>query len=257
MGSQPTEIRPGTSVYVSVELSKRSWLIASLSPGATRPSLKTIAAGASAALLSHLRHLERRASEQLGEPVAIRLCFEIGYDGFWLARLLIANGIATYVLDPASFLVSRRGKRVKTDRIDAEAMIGILKAYLGGDRSVCRVVDVPAPEEEDARRIMRERSDLVHERTRIVSRIRGLLALHGIQSVRAITGGDWAKQLDEMRTGDGRLLPPNLRRQVERCFSRLQLLNEQIKDIERDRAKVVLDEASTSPAARRRSGLSN
>lgn len=247
MGTQPTELRSGTSVYVSVELSKRSWLIASLSPGAARPALKTISAGATATLLSHLQHLERRASEQLGEPVDIRLCFEIGYDGFWLARLLLANGITTYVLDPASFLVSRRGKRVKTDRIDAEAMIGILKAYLGGDRSVCRVVDVPAPEEEDARRIMRERSDLVHERTRIVSRIRGLLALHGIQSVRAITGGDWAKQLDEMRTGDGRLLPPNLRRQVERCFSRLQLLNEQIKDIERDRAKVVLDEASTFP----------
>lgn len=247
METRPSEIHPANSIYVSVELSKRSWLVASLSPGATRPSLKTIAAGSSDALLTHLRQLERRASERSDCPVTVRLCFEIGYDGFWLARLLRGNGIATYVLDPASFLVSRRGKRVKTDRIYAEAMIGILKAYLAGDRSVCRVVDVPRPEEEDARRIMRERGDLVHERTRIVSRIRGLLALHGIQSVKAISGGNWSKQLDEMRTGDGRLLPPNLRRQVERCFARLQLLNEQIKDIESDRAKVVTDTTSTFP----------
>lgn len=236
-----------TAIVVSIELSKRNWLVASLTPGACKPSLRTIPAGDSAALLAHLRKLERKTGERIGERAVIRLCFEIGYDGFWLARLLRANEIDTYVLDPASFLVSRRGRRVKTDRIDAEAMIGILKAYLAGDKSVCRVVDVPTPEEEDARRVMRERGDLVHERTRIISRIRGLLALQGIQSVKAISGGDWSKQLDDMLTGDGRPLPPNLRRQIERCFGRLVLLNDQIKGIEQDRAEVVLHEASTFP----------
>jgi transposase len=209
MENQSSNYSPNTAVVVSIELSKRNWLVASLTPGAVKPSLRTIPAGNSAALVSHLRNLERKTGERIGEPAVIRLCFEIGYDGFWLARLLRANNIDTYVLDPASFLVSRRGRRVKTDRIDAEAMIGILKAYLAGDKSVCRVVDVPTPEQEDARRVMRERGDHVHERTRIISRIRGLLALQGIQSVKAISGGDWSKQLDDMRTGDGRLLPPN------------------------------------------------
>lgn len=45
---------------------------------------------------------------------------------------------------------------MKTDRIDAEAMIGILKAYLAGDKSVCRVVDVPTPDEEDGPRALRK-----------------------------------------------------------------------------------------------------
>ena len=183
MENSSSDYCPKTSVIVSVELSKRNWLVASLSPGAAKPSLRTIPAGNSAALISHLRNLECKAADRIGEPAAIRLCFEIGYDGFWLARLLRSNDIDTYELDPASFLVSRRGRRAKTDRIDAEAMIGILKAYLAGDKSVCRVVDVPSPEEEDARRVMRERGDLVHERTRIISRIRGLLALQGIRSV--------------------------------------------------------------------------
>lgn len=247
MENQSPDYCSKTAVIVSIELSKRNWLVASLSPCRTKVSLRTIPAGDSASLLAHLKNLQSKASDRLGEPAIIRLCFEIGYDGFWLARLLLANAIDTYVLDPASFLVSRRGRRVKTDRIDAEAMIGILKAYLAGDRSVCRVVDVPTPEAEDARRVMRERGDLVHERTRIISRIRGLLALQGIQSVKAISGGNWSKQLDDMRTGDGRVLPPNLRRQIERCFGRLELLNEQIKGIERDRAEVVESEASTFP----------
>ncbi len=241
-----TAIEPAP-IYVSIELSKRSWLVASLLPESARPSLFTIAAGDSAALLGHLHKLEERAVRKIGRCVVIRLCFEIGYDGFWIARMLLAKGIDTYVLDPASFLVSRRGRRVKTDRIDAEAMIGILKAYLAGDTSVCRTVAVPTPEEEDARRLMRERGDLVHERTRIISRIRGLLALHGIREVRAVWGGKWADQLDDMRTGDGRPLAQNQRHQIERCFGRLALLNDQIKLVEADRAQAITSEATSFP----------
>lgn len=234
-------------IFVSVELSKRSWLVASLLPDASKVSLRNLPSGDGDALYTYLRKLEERAHANSGRPVAIRLCFEIGYDGFWLARLLRDRGVDTYVLDPASFLVSRRGKRVKTDRIDAEAMIGILKAYLAGDHSVCRLVTVPTPEEEDARRLMRERGDLVRERTRIVSRIRALLNLHGIRKIRGLTGGDWAAQLETLRTGDGRALPPNLRQQIARCFERLVLLNGQIKQVEADRAAAIAEVQSTFP----------
>lgn len=71
---------------------------------------------------------------------SMRVCFEAGYDGFWLARFLIDRDIDTTILDPSSFLVSRRGRRVKADRVDVEAMVFTLKAYLLGDRSVCRPV---------------------------------------------------------------------------------------------------------------------
>lgn len=234
-------------IYVSVELSKRSWLVASLSPGSAKVSLSTVPAGDGEALYRHLRKLEDRARAKTAAPAAIRLCFEIGYDGFWLARLLRARNIDTYVLDPASFLVSRRGKRAKTDRIDAEAMIGILKAYLAGDHSVCRPVTVPTPEEEDARRLMRERGDLVRERTKIISRIRALLALHGIKHLQALKGGDWASQLDLMRTGDGRALPTNLRNQIARCFERLTMLNTQIKQVEAARAEAIMADDTSFP----------
>ena len=48
------------------------------------------------------------------------------------------------------------------------------------DRAVATAVCIPTVEEDDAKRIERERKNLVEERTRIVGRIKGLLAMHGI-----------------------------------------------------------------------------
>ena len=85
------------------------------------------------------------------------------------------------VFDPASFLLPRRGRLAKTDRLDAEGMTRTLRAWLGGDGRVVREVRIPTVEEEDAKRIERERKHLVHQRTRVIGRIKGLLALHGIR----------------------------------------------------------------------------
>lgn len=110
----------------------------------------------------------------------LHFCYEAGPTGYDLYRQIIALGhecqvvapSLIYVLDAASFLISRRGRRTKTDRIDVEAMTFTLRAYLAGDPSVCRVVPVPTPEAEDAKRISRERTRLASERTRHVNRIR-------------------------------------------------------------------------------------
>src|SRR5262245_11060556 len=78
----------------------------------------------------------------------IALCYEIGYDGFWLAPLLIARGICMIVFDPASFLKPRRGRVAKTDRLDAEEMTRILRTWLLGDRAVATAVRIPTVEEQ-------------------------------------------------------------------------------------------------------------
>ena len=98
-------------------------------------------------------------------------CYEAGYDGFWLHRLLEAHGIRNYVIDPASLQVDRRARRVKTDRIDTERLLRSLMAYLRGEPKVWSVVRVPSVAEEDARRLYRERDRLVSERVQHVNRI--------------------------------------------------------------------------------------
>ncbi len=82
-------------------------------------------------------------------------CFEAGRDGFWLHRLLTANGIPTYVVEPASIIVNRRAKRAKTDRIDVEGLLRVLAVYLAGDGQICSMVRVPTPDEEDGKRVHR------------------------------------------------------------------------------------------------------
>lgn len=73
MENQSSDYCPNTAVFVSIELSKRNWLVASLTPGAVKASLRTIPAGDSAALLTHLQNLERKASDRLDERAVIRL----------------------------------------------------------------------------------------------------------------------------------------------------------------------------------------
>ena len=197
--------------------------------------------------MEHLNRLEVRLSREFGQPVEIKVCFEAGFDGFWLARFLRDRGLDVYVLDASSFLISRRGRRTKTDRIDVEAMAFTLRAYLAGDRSVCRVVCIPTPEAEDAKRLSRERTRLASERTRHVNRIRGLLALHGIRSIKGLWGGDWRAQLDQMQTGDGRRLGRYIKAEITREFERLHLVLDQIKTLEAERRDTLLDPASAFP----------
>ena len=105
---------------------------------------------------------------------------EAGLDGFWLHRLLEANGIESHVVDPASIAVDRRKRRRKTDSIDADALLRTLMAWARGERRVCSMVRPPSPEDEDHRRLSREREALVKERIQHSNRIKGLLAAQGI-----------------------------------------------------------------------------
>src|SRR5215207_10662801 len=155
------------TVHVAIGLAVSSCLVAARLPGAEKVRLHRIEGGDTAALLALIAELRSSASRKLGGIAGVACCFEAGRDGFWLQRLLAAHGIAAHVLEPTSVLVNRRARRAKTDRLDAEGMLRLLTAWLGGDRQVCSMVRVPTPEEEDAKRPHRERERLVQEKLRI------------------------------------------------------------------------------------------
>lgn len=109
-----------------------------------------VSAGDTAMLMRLLDELQASGRGQ-GTPSPIAVCFEAGRDGFWLHRLLTAQGITAYVVEPTSILVNRRAKRAKTDRLDAEGMLRVLAAYIAGDTQICSMVQVPTPDEEDGK----------------------------------------------------------------------------------------------------------
>jgi transposase len=74
------------------------------------------------------------------------------------------EGIEGHVVDPASIATSRRRRRAKTDRIDGETLLRTLLAYKRGEPRVCAMVKAPTVEEEDRRRLCRERKALIEER---------------------------------------------------------------------------------------------
>ncbi len=125
------------TVHVAIELSSSIWLAAARLPGAKASRLYRIEGGDTTGLLALLSDLSQQASTKPGHAVDVACCFEAGRDGFWLHRLLTAHGVAAYVLEPTSVLVNRRARRAKTDRLDAEGMLRVLAAWLGGDRGVC------------------------------------------------------------------------------------------------------------------------
>ncbi len=170
---------------------------------------------------------------------------EAGLDGFWIHRVLKAEGIESYVVDPASIATSRRRRRAKTDKIDGEALLRALLAYKRGEPRVCAMVSVPTREDEDRRRISRERRALTNERVRHVNRIKGLLFGQGVSGYEPLRR-DRRQRLDALRTGDGQELPCHLKSQINRELDRLELLLDQIKAVEDER-----DEALAWPTSLR------
>jgi transposase len=232
---------------VALELSKSTWVCAFAPPESGRASVHKMRACDVDRLLSILEMGRARAMREVSRSLEIVLCYEVGYDGFWLARLLMARGIRTVIFDPASFLKPRRGRLAKTDRLDAEEMTRILRSWLSGDHAIATAVRIPTVEEEDAKRIERERKNLVEERTRIVGRIKGLLALHGIWLSSKRINKRLQGRLDMMLTGDGRRLPPFLRHDIERMIRHYEFICSQLAEVEADRKLALTDETSSFP----------
>jgi len=220
------------AIFVSLELSRSNWLVTSLSPGkGEKMSKHSITAGDVAGLLKLFADLKRKAMARTGQSYPIITIQEAGLDGFWLHRALQQEGIESHVVDPASIATPRRRRRAKTDRLDGETLLRALLAYKRGEPRVCAMVVAPSPEEEDRRRLCRERRTLIDERIAHVNRIKGLLFAQGISGYAPLRR-DRRARLEALRTGDGRALPSYLKTQISRELDRLDLLLDQIKAVE-------------------------
>lgn len=219
---------------LAIELSKKSWIVAVNTPLSDKISRYTLKPCDWKELLKLSERIRTRAAGELKKRVDVISCYEAGYDGFWLHRLLEARGIRNYVIDPASVQVDRRARRAKTDRVDVERLLRSLMAYLRGEPKVWSVVRVPSVAEEDDRRLHRERGRLIGERIQHVNRIKGLLAIHGIYDYQPLHR-DRRQRLKGLQTADGHQLSPRLKAEIVRELQRLELLLGMINTIEAER----------------------
>lgn len=239
MGPQTDTIPTATvsdtaTVLVSFELSRKSWLLTAQAPHSTRLSRHSVPPGDLEKVGAVLRRHREQAERRLGRRVEIEVIYEAGLDGFWLHRWLEGQAIRSHVVDPASILGPQRRRNAKTDRIDGVKLVRSLRSWLDGDKNACSMAVPPSPEQEDSRRLSRERDELKREHTRLTNRIDGLLANQGILGFKP-GQKDATAQLDELSTGDGHAVLPNLKAAITRMLQRLALLAEQIKAVEAER----------------------
>lgn len=240
------------TVFIAIELSQKTWLVTLHSPDRDRISRHKLEGGDHEGLLALIEKVKARVAEKLGSVPRVVSCYEAGYDGFWLHRLLQAAGINNFVFDAASIAVEQRSRRAKTDRIDGELMLRTLMAYLRGEPRVVRIVRVPSVAEEDARRASRERDRLVKEQTAHSNRIKALLRLQGM-----VVGNprrrDWLSFLEQQRDWQGQPLAPHLLAEVKREHARLVVVREQLAALEQAQAAQTCP--VPAPMAERRASL--
>jgi transposase len=242
------------TLYVALELSRSTWLVAIHSPIGDKVSQQRLEGGDTEGLLALITRKRIQTEEKLGRPVRVACCFEAGYDGFWLHRWLCARAIENRVLDAASILVNRRARRAKTDGLDVAGLLRTLMALERGETQVCRVVHVPSPEQEDARRRSRERARLVVERGQHTNRIKGLLMTQGIRDFEP-TRRDWEARLDALRTPDGQPIRPCLRAELLRECRRLRQVMDMLAEVEAEQKAAAATEDGVAARLARLRGI--
>jgi transposase len=236
-------LRYDHTLFLAIELSSKSWVLAAQVPGLQKTKAKRSIEPDKLALRSAIDGYRARAAAAGYRVDRVVATYEAGWSGFWLARWLIAEGVEVHIIQPSSVPVDRRMRRAKSDGIDAELLLRTLLAWLRGEPRVCSMVPIPDEADEDVRRCIRERAELVSERGRLSNRIGAVLATLGIGDYNPLLQNR-RRRLATLRTALGEPIPPYALAKIERLLNRLELVLAQIAELERERDAVA---ASSSP----------
>jgi transposase len=226
--ASPSQENNAEVLYVAFELSRKNWKLG-FSDG-KQPQIRQV--GIDSGDLERCRKEMEKAKKRFGmkESATVRSGYEAGREGFWPHRALTEMGIENIVVDASSIEVHRRQRRAKTDRMDVQKLVRQLVRYWRGEQDVWRVVRVPSPDAEDNRQLHRELEVLKEERKQHRVRIQSLLFT---QSIGVSVGRDFLKKLDQMRCWNQQPIPPQMKRRIEDEYHRLQLVEAQIRELQK------------------------
>jgi transposase len=233
--TKPTASESTPVLYLAFELGWGDWKLAFGTEPADNPRLRAIGGRNIPSLLQEIAKAKKRFG--LPENAWVVSCYEAGRDGFWLHRYLESQGISNCVVDSSSIEVKRRGRRRKTDDLDAGKLLTMLMRWHQGEKKVWSVVQVPSVADEDRRQLHRDLLELKAERTQHGNRIKGLLASCGLAVL--TIDDNFPTVLAELRTWDGQPVPTSLQQRLLREHERWQFVSRQIRDVENERARKV------------------
>src|SRR3974377_1952482 len=157
----PAAVDYERTLVLAIEVSNKNWGLAAQVPGLPQTKAKRTVNPEAEALLAAFAGYRARAAATGRSIERVIAVYEAGWSGFWLARWLIRHGGEVYVVHPARVRGGRRSPRAKSDGIYSELLLRTLLAWLRGEPRVCSMVPVPDEADEDARRWVRERTELI------------------------------------------------------------------------------------------------
>jgi transposase len=156
-------------------------------------------------------------SKQLTLAEKVFTCYEAGPFGYSLHRQLEKMGATNYVVRPRDW--DEYGKKVKTDKRDAQELALHLERYVKGNHEAFCVIRVPTPEQEQERSLSRQRESLHLEKQRLAAQGRS----HALYYGHHLQGEWWKQRTWEVSV---RLLPPivvNLLEPLRRLIAVLEV----------------------------------
>lgn len=232
---------PGRALYLSLELALKQWKLGFITGLGDKPRIRNIVSADLDALRREIDRAKRHF--KLPDDAPVYSCYEAGREGFSVHRALLQLGIRNIIMDSSSIEVPRGKRPVKTDRLDVGKLDRLLFRYHNGEREVCSVVRVPSVEDEDRRQLHREMDTLKAEQTALAGRVKSLLMTQGIYWRPGI-GRLSEKKLEELRTLDGRALPPQLRSRLDREIRRWRAAADELVALRRQRRERLTREAN-------------
>lgn len=235
---QPTQDKGFTSteatLCVAFELYTPNWTLALQDGKRDRPKITSVSAGqANARLEQALAVIETtRCNWGLSADTPVVVVYELGEDGYWIARALQQRGIDVKVVDAVSLPVRQQARRGKAERLDAIRLVNALRAWLLGEHDAMHVVAVPSEEEEMQQHLAEMRGDLQEEIAGHRDRIRELLNIFGSRD-ELDDGFSHRLAQGQVRCSGGEALPA----EVESCLmdkcQQLALAQQQLQELER------------------------
>src|SRR5262252_1537412 len=227
MEQQPT---PRATWFMAFELSLNTWKLGFTTGSAQRPRERSVPARELAAGQQEIT----RAKQRFGVPEEVQglSCYEAGRDGFWLHRWFVAQGVKNFVVDSSSIEGKRQRRRAKTDRLEVPKLLTMLLRHVTGERRGWSVVRVPSVAEEDRRQRHRALTTAQQDRTRVINRMKGLLAVHGLGLP---ASGAFPQQLEALRLWDGSPLPAGLRHRRGQEWEHVKAFAQRIAQLEAER----------------------
>jgi transposase len=212
----------GHQIFVGLDVHKNSWQVSVLLKNVAQKTYH-MAPGSPATLQSYL-HKNFPGGEYL-------CAYEAGFSGFWIQEELTRLGIKTVIYHASDIPTSDKEKRQKTDQRDS---LKIAKALRKGD---CEPIFIPDQEQQELRRLVRHRANLVKDRQRVMHRIKGHLQFVGIHPDPSACYQQWsgkylqwladqAKQREDLTLGSMLNVLKDMRRHELDVLKQLRLLSQ-------------------------------